>query len=194
MNHEELLKKNVTARSQDFIVDEEEGKATLSDGDRVTVGGLIAAKSVKTTKKNQMMAFLTLEDMSGNLEVILFPRDYEKYRSLLNEGDKVLVTGRVSLGDEASGKLILENLVPFEKVPRELWLKFKDREEYEKRFDEVFSRIGGYDGTDTLVVYIASSRQYKKLDASFGVDALSARDEAESVLGKGNATVVYKKI
>lgn len=76
-----LIEKNITAVSSDFIQDEETGMARVRDQAIVTVAGMIAAKTVKTTKTNQMMAFLTLEDLRGTLEVIVFPKDYEKYRS-----------------------------------------------------------------------------------------------------------------
>lgn len=73
-----LIEKNITAVSSDFIQDEETGMARVRDQAIVTVAGMIAAKTVKTTKTNQMMAFLTLEDLRGTLEVIVFPKDYRK--------------------------------------------------------------------------------------------------------------------
>ncbi len=102
---EELLKKNITAQTNDFNVDEETGSARVEDGRSVVVGGMITAKTVKTTKTNQLMAFVTLEDLVGTLEIIIFPKDYEKYRSYLEVDKKVLFKGRVSIGDEKSGKV-----------------------------------------------------------------------------------------
>ncbi|MBQ1376730.1 MAG: DNA polymerase III subunit alpha, partial [Lachnospiraceae bacterium] len=144
----DLIDKNVTATSSDFIVNEEEGRARVTDGEKVTVGGMISGKTVKTTRQNQLMAFVTLEDLTGNLEIILFPKDYERYRMFLNEDEKVLVTGRVSIGDDPAGKLVCERLVPFSGVPRELWLKFKDKADYEARFGTVFEQLKAYDGRD----------------------------------------------
>ena len=103
----ELWKKNVTAVSSDFIVNEEEGAARVRDGAYVTVGGMITEKTVKTTRQNKMMAFITVEDLAGTVEVLIFPRDYEKNRELLIEDEKVFVQGRVSIGDDPAGKLIL---------------------------------------------------------------------------------------
>ena len=114
-----LIKKNITAVSSDFIQDEETGMARVRDQAIVTVAG-----TVKTTKTNQMMAFLTLEDLRGTLEVIVFPKDYEKYRAILSPDQKIFVKGRVSLGDEVQGKLICEKIVAFSEIPGELWSIF----------------------------------------------------------------------
>ena len=82
-------------------------------GQTVIVGGMITGKTVKTTKHDQLMAFITLEDLLGTVEVIVFPRDYEKYREYLNEDEKIYVRGRVSLSEDAKGKLICEKVVAF---------------------------------------------------------------------------------
>ncbi|MBR0087636.1 MAG: DNA polymerase III subunit alpha [Lachnospiraceae bacterium] len=189
----DLIDKNVTATSSDFIVNEEEGKARVTDGEKVTVGGMISGKTVKTTRQNQLMAFVTLEDLTGNLEIILFPKDYERYRMFLNEDEKVLVTGRVSIGDDPAGKLVCERLVPFSDVPRELWLKFKDKADYEARFGTVFEQLKAYDGRDPLVIMLQETRQYKRLDPSCSVSAERAREEAEALLGEDSVKVVVRK-
>lgn len=79
------------------------------------------------------MAFVTLEDLVGTVEVVVFPRDYEKYQSLLDEDARVLIQGRVSAEDDKASKLILERVRTFEEVPRELWLQFDDRDAYADR-------------------------------------------------------------
>ena len=190
----QLIKKNVTAMSTDFIVDEEEGHAKVEDGSYVVIGGMITGKTVKTTKNNQMMAFITIEDMLGSVEVLIFPKPYEEYRSILNEDEKVLVSGRVSIGDDPEGKLILERMMTFADVPKELWLKFSDKADYDRNFAAAREALAGFDGHDTLVVYLAATKQYKKLDSSFdlfaGPEAVSA---AGAVLGAENVSIVPKK-
>ncbi|MBQ9910283.1 MAG: DNA polymerase III subunit alpha [Lachnospiraceae bacterium] len=191
---EELLKKNVNALSSDFVVDEEEGKAKLTDGERVTVGGMIAGKTVKTTKNSQMMAFVNVEDMAGEIEVIVFPKDYERYRSILNEDEKILVFGRVSIGDDPVGKLVSERIVPFSEVPRELWLQFDNREAYEKMFPRVREAISPFDGHDTVAIYLKDSKQYKKLPPSMNTSAQSAAQSAMELLGDENVRIAVKRI
>ena len=118
----ETWKNSITAKTTDFMVDEESGRAVVEDGVRVTIGGMITAKTVKLTKNGQQMAFVTLEDMVGSVEVIVFPRDYESKRNLLNEDAKVFISGRTSIGDDPVGRLICEQVIPFDQVPKDLWL------------------------------------------------------------------------
>jgi len=130
-DYEGLWRKNITATAADFIVDEETEEAAVKDGMKAVVGGLVAGKVVKTTRSNQLMAFITLEDLMGSVEVIVFPKNYEADRDILTEDSKIFIKGRVSLGDEPVGKLVCEQVIPFAKVPRELWLQFEDKEMYQ---------------------------------------------------------------
>lgn len=192
---EDLLKKNVTASSSDFIVDEEEGKAGVADNARVTVGGMVTGKTVKTTKSNQLMAFVTLEDMIGSVEVIIFPKDYERYKMYLNDDEKILVSGRASIGDDPVGKLVLESLTPFEQVPRELWLQFEDKADYDARFDGVRETLLPYDGNDALVIYLKKEKQFKKMPPSMNISVQNGgRSAAVALLGKDNVRVVAKTV
>ena len=161
--YQNLLKKNTNAVSSDFIVEEETGKARVTDNTFVAIGGMVAGKTIKTTKTNQMMAFLTVEDMTGSVEVLVFPKDYEKYRQFMNEGQKLFIRGRVSIGDDPQGKLICERMVPFEDVPREVWVQFADLETYKEQEAEFLDVISPWEGNDGVVVYIKEMRQYKRL-------------------------------
>ena len=122
--------KNVTAKSPILFVDEETGSAVVHDGAYVTIGGMITEKTVKTTRNNKMMAFLTVEDLAGSVEVLVFPKDYEKRRDMLIKDEKVFIRGRASVGDEPVGKLICEQIIPFSQVPRELWIQYADKDAY----------------------------------------------------------------
>ncbi len=164
-----LLDKNTTAAAADFMVDEETGQASLPDGDTVTVGGMITELSTKTTRTGGMMAFITLEDMTGQLEILVFPRDYEKKRSLLVKESKVLITGRVSAEDEKDAKLILSNITPFEAVPRNLYIKFKNKDEYIAAENELFNMLAGFDGNDTVMIYCEEEKAIKPLPPSRNV-------------------------
>ena len=130
----ETWKNSITDKTTDFMVDEETGRAVVEDGARATIGGMITARTVKLTKNGQQMAFVTLEDMVGSVEVIVFPRDYENKKQLLNEDAKVFISGRTSIGDDPAGRLICEQVIPFDEVPKDLWLKFADKTEYDARW------------------------------------------------------------
>ena len=119
-DYEEKWKKNISRTTLDFQIDDSTGRSKVRDGARETVGGIITAKTIKHTKNNKMMAFLTLEDLAGTVEIVVFPRDYEKYQRMLRQDDKVFIRGRVSEEDDAPSKLICESVVPFEQTKKEL--------------------------------------------------------------------------
>ncbi len=110
---EELWRKYTTATTNDFALDEESGKVRVQDQARVVVGGIIADKNIKYTKNDKIMAFLNLEDLVGNMEVVVFPRDYEQYGSLLTEEARVFIRGRANVEEDRDGKLICEQIVSF---------------------------------------------------------------------------------
>ncbi len=115
---QELWQKHITSTTNDFALDEETGSALVTDQARVVVGGMIADRSIKYTKNDKVMAFLNLEDLVGNMEVVVFPRDYEKYGSLLVEDARVFIRGRANVEEEKDGKLICEQVVTFEEAAR----------------------------------------------------------------------------
>lgn len=116
---QELWQKYITNTTNDFALDEEIGRARVEDQRRVTVGGMIADRNIKYTKNDKVMAFLNLEDLVGNMEIVVFPRDYEKYGSLLVEDARVFIRGRVNVEEEKDGKLICEHVVSFEDAAKE---------------------------------------------------------------------------
>ncbi len=167
--YEASWKKNITAMTSDFIIDEETQETKVHDGETVWIGGMITGKTVKTTKTNKMMAFITLEDLVGSVEVIIFPRDYEKNRDKLTEENKVYVRGRVSANEEENGKLICERIVPFDEVPRQLWIQFSSMEEYKERYQTLVDLIRDSDGNDAVGVFLAKEKAKKILPPSQSV-------------------------
>ena len=119
------------------------------------IGGMITEKTVKHTKTNQMMAFVTLEDLLGTVEVVVFPRDYEKNREHLEADKKVFIRGRVSEEDERASKLICEKVIPFEQTKRELWIQFPDKKTYLDEEQIVYGYLADSEGDDEVVIYCA---------------------------------------
>ncbi|MCI8400720.1 MAG: DNA polymerase III subunit alpha [Lachnospiraceae bacterium] len=190
-----LWEKNITARSTDFLVDDETGEARAGDGMTAVIGGMISGKTIKTTKSNQVMAFLTIEDLVGSVEVLVFPRDYEKYKELFTEDRKVFVKGRTSIGDEPKGKLIMESILPFDAVPRELWIQFDDRERYKDQEERLSAILRGADGNSPVILYLKAERARKALPPNWNVGIDSGLlDELSNVFGPENIKVVEKAI
>lgn len=188
-----IWEKNITAKTTDFMVDEETEAAKVPDGARVTIGGMITGKVVKTTKTNKMMAFITVEDLLGSVEVLVFPKDYETKRNLLVEESKVFIQGRASIGDEPVGKLICENVIPFESLPRELWLKFADKSEYDARQQQTFDALRMTEGQDTVIIYLEKERAKKVLPSNWNVKIQPPLIQSLSgILGEKNVKVVEK--
>ena len=158
-----LIEKNTTASSLDFLIDEETQRAKVRDGLTYTIGGMVAGKTVKLTKNNQNMAFLSLEDLFGTVEVIIFPRDYTRYREYLEEDQKLLIRGRASVSEE-EGKLICEQVIPFDQVPKELWIQFSSIEEYQIQSGVLVEILEQNSGTTPVVIYCRREKARKRLD------------------------------
>ena len=168
---EELWKKGITNTTADFMLKEESGETVVKDNMSVTIGGMIADKKIKYTKNDKIMAFLTLEDLLGSVEVIVFPKDYEKYHEKLTEDNKVFIKGRVSLEEDKDGKLICERVTPFDEVQRKLWIKFRTRQEYEENVGELYRMLADSDGRDGVVIYIEDPKSMKQLPPNKNVNA-----------------------
>ena len=175
-----MMKKNVTASSLDFMLPEdgesEEGAededvrvAKIPDGKYVTIGGLIAERTNHFTKNNQAMAFVTIEDMTGTVEIIFFPKTFEKYRDLLNEDERILVRGRTSVEENKPAKLIAESVVRFDDVPQTLWVNFPDMASYENNINPLNSLISPYPGNTHLWIYISDGKLRKDFTPHGGV-------------------------
>ncbi len=169
--YEAFWSRHISAKTSDFYLDEETGATGVSDGKKVTVGGMIADKKIKYTKNDKVMAFLTLEDLVGSIEVVVFPRDYEKNSDKLIEDAKVFISGRVSAEEDKDAKLICEQITFFEDIPRNVWIKFPTKEDYEKNSKELESVLWEHEGKDRVIIYIEDIRAKKELPANWNIDA-----------------------
>ena len=193
--YEEKWKKNITRTTLDFQLDEETGRTKVHDGAREIVGGIITSKTIKYTKNNQTMAFITLEDLAGSVEVVIFPKVYEKNQQYLNEESKVFVKGRVSEEDEAASKLISESIVPFEQTKRELWLQYADKEAYLSKEKELLELLKDSDGSDSVVIYCKKEKAIKRLPANRNVSADKVLlSKLTNYLGESCVKVIEKPI
>lgn len=168
------MEKMITAKTTDFQPDEETGYPKVMDNQKVIAGGMITDKTIKYTKNNKVMAFFTLEDLVGTVEVVAFPRDYEKWQHMIQEEAKVFIQGRVSAEDDKASKLILEKVRSFEEIPRELWIQFESREDYAAKEQQLLADLKEAPGGDAVVVYLKDVKAMKKLPAGFHVQIQDA--------------------
>ena len=189
--YEALWSKYITARTTDFYLDEETHRTVVEDGSRATIGGMIMDKKIKYTKNDQIMAFLTVEDMVGSVEVIVFPKDYEKNSYKLTDENKVFIQGRVSVEEERDGKLISEKITAFDEIPRKVWLKFPNMDSYISQEKQLFDSIAQSDGNDTIVIYLEDSKQMKTLPPNRNIKADGeVLERLRGMLGENNVRVV----
>ena len=189
---EELWRKGITNTTADFMLDEETGAARVKDQSVVTIGGMIADKKIKYTKNDKVMSFLQVEDLVGSVEVIVFPRDYEKYSAKLMEENKVFIRGRVSVEEEKDGKLICERITAFDEIPKKLWVRFPTMESYEKAQEELFSLMADSDGRDGVVIDVEDKKVMKTLPPNKNVNAdETLLEKLSGRFGKDNIKIVW---
>ena len=167
--YEEKWRKNISATTMDFQYDEESAHTKVREGAKEIIGGIITNKTIKHTKTNKTMAFLTIEDLVGTVEVVVFPRDYEKNRMYLEEDYKVFVKGRVSEEDEGASKLICEEIIPFENTTCELWIQFPDKESFLTEEKKVYEMLRTSEGNDSVVIYCAKEKAIKRLPKNWNI-------------------------
>ena len=189
----DIMEKMITAKTTDFQPEEDSGIPKVRDGQKVIVGGMITDKTIKYTKNNKVMAFLTIEDLVGTVEVVVFPRDYEKWNTLLEDEARIFIQGRVSAEDEKASKLILEKVRAFDDMPRELWIQFRDREDYGGSEQELMEYLRGNPGHDSVVIYLKDVNAMKRLPAAFHVKISDSWTEGlRKKYGESNVKVVQR--
>ncbi|MDD3660640.1 MAG: DNA polymerase III subunit alpha [Lachnospiraceae bacterium] len=169
--YEAFWRKNITATTTDFILDEDTNTTIVQDGSTVVIGGMIAEKKIKYTKNDKIMAFITLEDLVGNVEVIVFPRDYEKYAAFLTDDSKIFIRGRASVEEDKEGKVICENITPFDEMPKKVWIKFATKSEFDEKSEDLMKKLRYSEGNDQVILYIEENNSRKVLPPNCNVKA-----------------------
>ncbi len=179
----------------DFIINEDEGieaEPTLYDGQRVTLGGIITQVSVKYTKNNNSaMAFITVEDLYNQVEVVVFPNVYSKYSHNLKEDTVVIVKGSASIKEEESGKILANDLLFYDNnqdqiSDKVLWIKISAKENSKKALDI----IKKFPGNSTVMVYNEYVKEKIKLNSEYNVNTCDKLiEELKKLLGDSSVLV-----
>ena len=128
------------------------------------VGGIIIRKQNKITKNNNMMAFVTIEDLFGTIETIVFPKIYEECSDCIYEDNIVLIEGTLSMGEEDTPKIMCNKMTPLIKTdstepekalrkPQRIYIKVTNREHYKSIKNDIFAAISASPGEDAVVIY-----------------------------------------
>ncbi len=188
---EALWKKHITNKTTDFVYDEDTRSVRVKDNDSVMVGGIIESKTVKYTKKGQMMAFLSLEDLLGTVEVIVWPNDYEKNSAYLNENSKIFIKGKASVEEDKDAKVICDRIIPFDKMPKKLWIRLATMSDFTEKEGRINEILKDSDGSDTVVVYLEDTKQMKQFPRNMSVCAdENLTKKLKELCGEDNIRVV----
>ena len=186
-----FLERRITAKTSDFYRDEETGEPKVTDGKEVVIGGILTDKKIKYTKNNKIMAFLTIEDLYGSIEVVVFPRDYERNQSRLEVDGKIFVQGRVQLEDEKDGKLIGSVISRFDEMPRRLAIGFADKDSYLKQADQLTEFLKGSEGKDSVLIVCKKERVQKLLPPNQNIHIEETLlERLSAAFGKDNIKVL----
>ena len=194
-----LSEKLGCARVSD-ITDSEAG--AYKDNDRVKILGLLTSVKKKITKNDSTMAFLTLEDTFGGVEVIVFPKTLMEKPQMFYEGNVVLIRGRVSMREDEETKLVCESIEP---CPDESSIPEKKQEKKKAkglflRFDTATSPqieccrklLDIFDGNTLLFYYFDDKKEYRRNPIGQGIDVNEVLlRELRKILGESN--VIYNK-
>lgn len=138
---------------------------SLHDNDRVIFGGILSSVNQKITRNNAIMAFLTLEDLTGSIEVIVFPKTLESVKPLCVTDSLVVVKGRLSIKEDEAPKLICESIEPLEKInSSKLYLRLEDSEKA-KQFNFYLKELLTEDRKGDTPIYFYASKENKKFRA-----------------------------
>ncbi|MCB2293432.1 DNA polymerase III subunit alpha [Clostridium algoriphilum] len=197
--YEETLKIQTNTRISDIVVEEslEEGNEMLSesfklqDGDKVIIGGIISTVSKKVTKNNDMMAFINLEDLYASVEVIVFPRTFEKYKSLLEEDEIVIIKGRVSIREEEQPKILCEDIKPLLKINSEkIYILVENEIMVKDALKKLRQNLAIYRGNTPVFICTKEPRKMYAVDKSlFLSEETDTMEILRNIFGENNIKI-----
>ena len=185
-SYKDLIGKYATANTLDFIPEEETRHTVAQDNRNYTLCGMVEQINVKMTRNNEAMAFVTLEDLYGQIEVVVFPKVYESARMYLEINKGILVRGRASISEE-EGKLLASEILPFDRIMRQmedegkqLWLLVQNHQALATVQKELESLLTEYPGSTCVYVQLKEEHKAVQMRRMVHVDdALMKRLQLE---------------
>lgn len=164
----------------------------IHDEERVILGGIIAEYNQKITRNNTMMAFLKLEDLTGMIEVIVFPKTLDKVRERLKEDALVVIKGRVNIKEDELPKLICESIDPLEKINTfKVYLRAKNLEEGKALMKELRNIPDYYKGDTTVYMFTENDRKSYRMPKDIWINLESdAIIYLKELIGEENVKVI----
>ncbi len=190
--HKALLESLTTMNIAELKEDAAEIETTLQDNMKIITGGLIIAKIDKITKNNSKMVFLTVEDLYDQIEVIVFPKTYEKVQTLMMKDQEILIHGRLQLKEDEPPKVIAEKIIALEGAvkPQKLFVRFETEEremlETVHKLLKIYEQNHLQKGRKSEVVFYIQDSQ-KKLNSNCRIVVTDEIvKKIEGIVGFGN--------
>ncbi|MDE5873324.1 MAG: hypothetical protein K2H07_05360, partial [Lachnospiraceae bacterium] len=194
------IEKSVNVKSSDFAIEDEDEGFGVFDRQQCKIAGSIETVTIKTTRHGDNMAFITLEDLYGTVEVVVFPRDYTKHRGYLVKDGKVMVTGNASVS-ESEAKLLLAEIKSldevrndFEDEKRDVWLRFDDEAAYNKASVDVIGYIRENKGKSNVIIFLEAEKKMKSLGNMKVRSNEAGMAKMRMVFGEENVRIVSKNM
>lgn len=191
----DMLKKFISCTTNDFPKEPEdfENPDKITDGEEVKIGGVITDVTRKITKNNKQMAFITVEDIAGSIEILIFPKIFDKYREYLREENIVVIDGRASISEDRSN-IICEVIMPYEELEesnKTLWVKLPKN--IGKGPNDILNVTKKYPGHSPVVLYVEETGQKMRSSSSNNVKITpELLSELEHTLGSNTTAVRIK--
>ena len=161
----------VTAWAKDYQPDEQTGECRFKEGDELISAGTVTECKLKITKTGRQMAFLTIEDIYGQIDVVVFPEVFDRSRELLHTDAKIFVRGKANIGRDETASLLASAIYDIEDVRREVWVAFADIEEFRKQSQRLTELCFETPGAAEVIVYLKKERMKKSLGPDYKIDA-----------------------
>ena len=191
----EDMKATCTAKAVDFVLDPESNTTEVKDNTSAIVGGMIVEMKTNTMKNGNLMAFLTIEDLTGTVEIVVFSRSFERYRNLLELDKKIYISGRVSTREEKNASLIADEIISFDDRASEMELIFQDMEQYQNKKDLLFSIPEADGGKDTIILNVKAEGKRGPIRGSYDLSMDSESiEELKRKLGEENVRISQKPV
>ena len=164
--YKDKLKKNTTINNADLNDIKEDYVSYLNLNEKeVTMGGIVINKTIRTTKRNDLMAIIELEDLYGVIEVIVFPQVLQKYNTIIQEDKIIYIKGRLSIKEDENAKLIAREIIDMnESINQEkptLYLKINSIENKDL-VNNLISVVTKYKGDNDIYIYAENIKQMYK--------------------------------
>lgn len=184
-DYKELIEKYTNVNTSDFTRNEEDYTINVFNEQEISIGGIIKTIKVVFTKKDSKpMCFLTLEDLYGTVEVVVFPKQYSLYKDILKEDRKIFIKGTASVEEDKNGSIVSDEIKDLDTIPMKLWLKFSNMEEYKKNKDKI-EEYKCCNGKDTLIIFISDTKEKKFIQNYITAD-IEVIKRMKQVFGEGN--------